>query len=113
MKKSQIGDVCSVEFLKNKKGIQPIARINGKVCFLKPDEIQKPKVGETWSVGIIKISETCMAISCLFIDFSIAETEKRKLDMLKTFKTNKPKKKKKLKIKHGYLSKNEQIQKAK
>ena len=108
VKKIEIGDAFIVEMLPNKKKRNlPICRCDGRISFLNSKTKEKILVGETWLVSVLEVHDAILIVEPCFLEMSLAETEKYKLDLLSVLIPTERIKRKKVKKTFQYLSKNE------
>lgn len=61
----KLGDEYEVDFVRNKKGGRPIARIEGKVCLIHKDVPDFIAVGSRWAVSVVRVEERFLIIEPL------------------------------------------------
>lgn len=103
-KEIKVGDIETVDFIKNEKGGKPVCRINGRVAFI--DNKVKSFVApcSTWVVEVSVVNEKVLCVVPLFKERTAKQNQvifKEKLQELKQM----PKQHKKKEQKVGqYLS---------
>ena len=87
----EVGQLHEVEFLpsgsNNKK---PIARIEGRVCFIHKNNVENVKVGETWNVAISEVHDRFLIVMPVYIQLSVEETESKKQKILEALRKKAP-----------------------
>lgn len=71
MKKEQkkplsVGDIMTVEFLRNEKGGKPICRLNGVVGFISGEYLKFIAPRSVWEVEVVKLSDKVAHVKPLF-----------------------------------------------
>lgn len=85
----EVGDIHTVEFLRNEKGGKPVCRINGVVGFITNDLQGFVAPRSVWQVSVTKVSEKSLDVLPLFkiktawenlrdIDLAISALKKEK-----------------------------------
>lgn len=82
MKKVNLGDEYTVEFIANRNNGKPVALINRMISFISKTDKEDIKVGESWIVRVDEIKEKCLIITPLTIVKTSEQMESIKSDMI-------------------------------
>jgi len=74
-KEIKVGDIETVDFIKNEKGGKPICRINGRVAFIDNNVKSFVAPCSTWVVEVSIVNEKVLCVVPLFKERSAKENQ--------------------------------------